>query len=359
ALRFWAFLMVFCSHIFVLKNQSLSSSPLLLFISNHSKPGFLGLDFFFVLSGFLISWIILEEQSIYNIFNWKNFFFRRTLRIWPLYFLIVFIGFGVAVYFSKQINSIPPFLTFATFTLNFYILKHGENFLFFLVFLWSIAVEEQFYIFWSLMLKFFQKHILKICFSIIFLSLIFRYFYIDDSPMLYFHTFSVMADFAIGSLFAVCAFRKNFLFVFLSKISRKYFLFIYFLLLLNFFFYERFYSFTFTIIFEKIIFSTLFALVIFDQAFRKNDISRNKFSKALSYLGKISFGLYCYHGIVITIFSKLAEKLNVGNTSIDLFVIKPIVVFIVTVIISAISYQYFEKIFLRLKNKFYPQQTIL
>ncbi|MEO6882571.1 MAG: acyltransferase [Bacteroidia bacterium] len=358
ALRFCAFLMVFISHIFVLKSGT-SASSWILFLTNHARCGFLGLDFFFVLSGFLITWIIFEENYFYQNFDWKNFFFRRTLRIWPLYFLIVLIGFSASFYFSNSAHPLPSLIYFLSFTLNFYIVKHGADFLFFLVFLWSIAVEEQFYIFWSLTLKFFSNHAVKICFLILVFSLFFRYYFSNNSAMLYFHSFSVMADFAIGSLFAISAFRKNKIFVFLKSISKNYFSAIYFLLILNIFFYDRFYSNMWMIVFEKLIFSTLFALIIFDQSFRKKTLQKNNFSNVINYLGKISFGLYCYHGIVITIFSKLAAEYNFENSSIAFFILKSVLIFAVTVIVSAISYEYFEKFFLQLKNKFYPQRHSL
>ena len=51
--------------------------------------GHLGVDLFFVLSGFLITFLLIKEKDLFGKINFKNFYIRRILRIWPLYFLIV------------------------------------------------------------------------------------------------------------------------------------------------------------------------------------------------------------------------------------------------------------------------------
>ena len=131
ATRFFAFIPVFFTHVFFSQNPKVLNSFTYHFVETHLKVGILGLDYFFVLSSFLITWIILEEYQNHGTVNLKNFFARRSLRIWPLYFFIVAIGFGAASYFTTA--PLPGLPYFLFFVLNFYIVQHGDAFLFFLV----------------------------------------------------------------------------------------------------------------------------------------------------------------------------------------------------------------------------------
>ena len=72
ATRFFAFLPVFFTHVFFTNNPEIRDTAAYHFIENHMKVGILGLDYFFVLSSFLITWIILEEYSNTEKFNFKN-----------------------------------------------------------------------------------------------------------------------------------------------------------------------------------------------------------------------------------------------------------------------------------------------
>jgi peptidoglycan/LPS O-acetylase OafA/YrhL len=84
ALRFFAFLKVFLLHL------PITAFPLFNYLKG---GGGIGVSFFFVLSGFLITYIILEEKSQTGRVNLKNFFIRRILRIWPLFYLMILIAF--------------------------------------------------------------------------------------------------------------------------------------------------------------------------------------------------------------------------------------------------------------------------
>ena len=98
-LRFFAALAVIITHIELIKEQ-------MEFPGLHSKNkivfelGGLGVVFFFVLSGFLITYLLLKEKEQTGTINVKKFYLRRILRIWPLYFLIVALGFFVLPHFT-------------------------------------------------------------------------------------------------------------------------------------------------------------------------------------------------------------------------------------------------------------------
>ena len=117
------------------------------------QKGLLGVNFFFVLSGFLITYLILHEKQEKGYFSLGKFLLRRTLRIWPLYFIIVLIGF---VLFPMLINGYytehNPWM-YLGFLANFDEIIHGANDpINFLTAPWSVAVEEQFYLFWGIAL---------------------------------------------------------------------------------------------------------------------------------------------------------------------------------------------------------------
>ncbi|MBU3715366.1 MAG: acyltransferase, partial [Ferruginibacter sp.] len=120
-------------------------------------------DFFFTLSGFLITYLLLHEIKKTQTVSVKSFYLRRVLRIWPLYFFLVFIGFIllglIYPYLYKkpffETSVIDLFLMFVFFVPNY----AAKNYMVGLLNpLWSIGVEEQFYIFWAPLVKFFRKH---------------------------------------------------------------------------------------------------------------------------------------------------------------------------------------------------------
>ena len=78
-----------------------------------------------------------------------------------------------------------------------------------MVFLWTISVEEQFYIFWAVILKWFNNHMTKISILLILMSLIFRIYYLSSPINLNFNTISTLGNFGVGSVIAISAFKKD------------------------------------------------------------------------------------------------------------------------------------------------------
>jgi peptidoglycan/LPS O-acetylase OafA/YrhL len=346
-------------HCFVTTDESTASTEVFQSIYQWGKMGILGLEYFFVLSSFLISIIILEEKDQTNDFNISNFLIRRTLRVWPLYFLILGIGFLlsiIAAFLNMDLSPLPewPYLLF--FLVNFYIISHGSEFLFFIAFLWSISVEEQFYIIWSFFMKFIHKYFSLFCFILVIVSLIFRFYYLQDSAMLYFHTVSALGNFGIGGLIAVGMFEKNKVIDRISNIPKLGVALIYLLMFLTVAFYHELMTYDLFRIFERIIYSLFFAFFILDQTIGKNRLFNcGKFS-IFNYFGKISYGLYCYHGVVITIFLKIIYFSFPSQPLPIVLLVFPPVIFAFTILLSHLSYRYFERYFLNLKQKFYTFQ---
>ena len=144
--------------------------------------GFLGVDIFFVISGYLITSIILKEIYITNNFSFINFYERRVRRIIPALLFVMICSLPLSyvilliepiIDFSKSIISSIFFISNIYF--NFTGNRYGEEHVLFKPFLhtWSLSVEEQFYIlfpiFLIIVIKFFKKHLLillGICFLI-------------------------------------------------------------------------------------------------------------------------------------------------------------------------------------------------
>lgn len=356
ASRFFAFIIVFLAHTFVTSSPEIKSSNIFQFVYGWGKIGMLGLEYFFVLSSFLISWIILEEKEKTNSFNIKNFLIRRTLRVWPLYFLIVFIGVFLS-YIAQantiELSPIPSFEYFGLFIINFYIIENGTNFLFFLVFLWSISIEEQFYLLWSFVMKFLKISLLWLSILLIIISIVFRIIYIDESLQLYFNTISALGNFGIGGITAYLAFYNKSLFRKIINLKKIHNIIIYIILLLSIVFFHQLNEIKIFAIFSRLYFSILFALYIIEQSYGQHRVFEPGKSIILNYLGKISYGLYCFHGVVITILIKLLEQLHFTETYWHVFLLYPPIILVFSILFAHISFKYFENYFLKLKAKFY------
>ena len=354
SLRFIGFIGIFFGHVFFSNSPEIINSKLYATIFNYGKIlGFISIDSFFVLSSFLITWKALEEIKFTNKFQFKNFLIRRSLRIWPLYFFIVFIGFLLEYlkshYFFES-EKLPSIWNFVLFILNYDIIENGYNFLFFMVFMWSISVEEQFYIFWAITIKWFNKYLFGISFLIIFISLFFRIYFINDSLSLNFHTASALGNFGIGALTAILAFKHQYFLDKLKSLSRNKILFIYVTIFSFFILMPVLLENDFFIVIQRVLFSIFFSFIILEQTYCENSIVKVSRIKYFNFFGKISYGLYCYHGIMITVVLQL-NKLFMESLIISL-VLYPLLILVSTLLVSYVSYRFYESKFLKLKYKF-------
>ena len=109
----------------------------------------LGVSMFFALSGFLITYLLLEEKKTGNI-SVKNFYIRRVLRIWPLYYAYMILSLLTLIKFTDQpINSAILFYIFLAANVPFIIGTAID----FISHYWSLGVEEQFYSFWPWLIR--------------------------------------------------------------------------------------------------------------------------------------------------------------------------------------------------------------
>ena len=354
SLRFIGFIGIFFGHVFFSNSPEIINSKLYATIFNYGKIlGFISIDSFFVLSSFLITWKALEEIKFTNKFQFKNFLIRRSLRIWPLYFLIVFIGFlleYLKYHYFLELEKLPSLWSFVLFILNYNIIENGYNFLFFMVFMWSISVEEQFYIFWAITIKWFNKYLFEISFIIIFISLFFRIYFINDSLSLNFHTVSALGNFGIGALTAILAFNRSDLLIKLKLIPRTTIVFFYITIFTFFILMPALLENDFFIVIQRVLFSIFFSFIILEQTYCDNSIIKVSRIKYFNFFGKLSYGLYCYHGIMITVVLQVNELFM--ESLINSLALYPILIFVSTLMVSYISFRFYESKFLKLKYKF-------
>ncbi len=152
-----AVLLVFCFH----------AALVFPFFKNHLQGGFLGVDVFFVLSGFLITSVLLQEFDRAGDINFKNFYLRRFLRLTPAYwlFLATMFCFAGALFpreIAAQAYAHDNFLYALFYLTNWQRALNGSDIAGLLGHTWSLAIEEQFYLIWAgllfLMLRRFRRN---------------------------------------------------------------------------------------------------------------------------------------------------------------------------------------------------------
>jgi peptidoglycan/LPS O-acetylase OafA/YrhL len=119
------------------------------------EGGAFGLDLFFALSSYLITTLLLREYANRGSFSVRAFYVRRALRIWPLYFTFLALTvFVIPLIIPAERFGLIYIVSFALFVGNWACAVKGIPFSVAGP-LWSISVEEQFYIAWPLLLRFF------------------------------------------------------------------------------------------------------------------------------------------------------------------------------------------------------------
>tara|TARA_B110000971_G_scaffold216439_1_gene251456 strand:- start:1169 stop:1867 length:699 start_codon:yes stop_codon:yes gene_type:complete len=203
-LQFLCFLSVFFYHSFHTDNELIKSSGLYIFFQKDIfGNGNLGVNFFFVLSGFLITYLLIEEKKLNGQIDIKKFWLRRALRIWPLFYFCIGFGFFIFPILKTAFGQIPnetaSLFSYLTFINNFDFIDKVPPDASVLGVLWSVAIEEQFYLVWPIILYLLPIKKYWIPFVIIIVtSIIYRYF--NQSFLLHeLHTLSCIGDMAIGA----------------------------------------------------------------------------------------------------------------------------------------------------------------
>jgi len=317
--------------------------------------GGMGVDLFFVLSGFLITYLLIAEKETFKDIKVMKFYLRRVLRIWPLYFLIVLSGlflFPHIPFLNSNAGGhlLQKTILFSLILPNVVLMSYGA--IPYISQTWSIGVEEQFYLIWPLLLKYSKRYLPPLFGVIIIMKLLdfllpfsLRFLVAHQSNISLQHGISYMISYlsylritcmAIGGLGAyVLYFKKELIlnFIYRKDVQLAIILISIPLLLMG-----RLYA-----------HSLIFILVILNISSNKNSLIKLD-NKVFDFLGKISYGLYMYHELAIGIAFYLLKPSIYNNltSNVELYFLS---VFL-TITFATTSYYIFEKRFLGLKKYF-------
>jgi peptidoglycan/LPS O-acetylase OafA/YrhL len=304
-----------------------------------------GVTIFFTLSGFLITFLLLKEKEISHL-KIKNFYVRRLLRIWPLYYLYLIACIVTSVIFGIPIDKSSVFFyVFLAANVPFIL----DKTLPFLAHYWSLGVEEQFYLFFPQLARQRNKRLFKISLLlIVFLLLLKIIFWILrkryglELPLLAVTVtrFHIML---FGVTGAILYYNKNqkFLFIATHRITQIISWSCIFLIAIN--------KFHVASVIDGELISIISLFLIIGQVTKKNYII-NLENKPCDFIGKISYGIYVIHPLLIFFYARVLGRFN--STSIFNYVIIYLLITSTTIIIAYISYEFYEKRFLKMKAKF-------
>jgi len=174
-----------------------------------------------------------------------------------------------------------------------------------------------------------------------------------DVPVMHEHsTFSCIGDMAIGALGAY--------FVSIDKYRikaenfNKWFIYLIYLVFFSIYFFRKefFFGNHYSRIVERSLVATSILFIILEQNYAKNSLFKMSKFKTIGNLGLITYGLYCLHFIGILITITITKKIHLNETIFNVLVVETIVSLGITISISWLSYNYFEKYFLKLKENF-------
>lgn len=308
--------------------------------------------FFFVLSGFLITYLLLEENRRNKTIKISEFYLKRVFRIWPLYFVIVFMALVVLPLFTEISfgNLTKPDQPIVVISLLFMIpnlLRISFPNLIGANQLWSVGIEEQFYLFWPLLIKRYAGQVSRfLClFIVIKLSV-----HLILVAALQFHEISwlikvekLYALFPIEQM-AVGGLGASFLFHKKRKLLRYMESHAAVMVALLFIIISSFMS------IDSFLYPTIeaiaFIVVVYQVTINKK-IYRHLETKTLNYLGSISYGIYMWHTVAITISITTMDLLGW-----DGYLTACLLSLSITFILSFFSFKYLEHPFLQMRKQF-------
>lgn len=340
--------------------------------ANHLPLGYFGVNLFFVLSGFLITRILItsKQQDLRlergHGHSLRAFYIRRSLRIFPIYYITILV---LAVVNFQSVRM--AFWWLITYTQNIWIVVH-QTWLGAIDHLWSLAVEEQYYIFFPFLVFLIpNRYLLQMLFSLIALSVLLRIalFLTQASWMAQFVLMPTCLDaFGMGGILAYLMVNQRE--QFLKLVTNNWLLLATFAVYaLNIYFMKaladgpghssRNIATDITDRFVTSLFCLFLigrAVVGFNQPVKwilENPVS--------NYLGKISYGLYLFHNLIynyyhtqptyptLRIWHKATSLLPFLNTS---SILQLVYFYALTVLVAAVSWRFIERPINTLKDKF-------
>jgi peptidoglycan/LPS O-acetylase OafA/YrhL len=362
-LRGIAILLVVVWHYFVVILELDTAPPVLNWLARSLSLSWSGVDLFFVLSGFLIGGILLDNKNGRHYF--KAFYIRRVCRIFPLYFTWLLI-FLIALYTIPPTSMLAglfdnplPFWVYLTFTQNIAMSYERLLGVEWLAVTWSLAIEEQFYLFLPGLIHVTNTRKLPyILLAFILAAPLIRAYTVTVHPQLIFGAWLLMPsrmDSLLLGVLCAWAIRQPTLRQFLTTYIR----FLYYLLIILF---SGTAAFTYISPPNTLSLGMLYIGYTWLALFYANILliillkpagifSRVMKTPSLRHLGYIAYGVYLFHQVFnYHLHILLLKQSPQFQTVWDVLV--TLLAFSLTVIIASISWEFFEKRFIKLGHSF-------
>lgn len=311
----------------------------------------MGLCLFFTLSAYLITGLLLKERERNTVVSVRKFYLRRALRIWPLYFFGILLGtvWALVLRGSQQYTGFVWYLLFAG---NIYCAAFGwlNNPM---LPLWSISIEEQFYLAWPWAMRWLSRRGLLLCalsFIVVANIILFNFgqSHVNTDYKVWCNTFVQFEMFATGillalsrnlwargkaaagAMLALCGPILWFIACYVFQVRQ---------------------TAETGLALSGMAMIIGYALIALGcgailQGFCM--IGPARIPKWLAYLGKISYGLYVYHLLVLRLAIIPFTLLHIHNNAVN----STVLAFVLTLLAAKVSYALIESPFLRLKRRF-------
>ena len=320
---------------------------------NYLPGGFLGVDLFFVLSGYLISSLIIKEYKKTGSVNLYNFYIRRARRLLPAVYFMITVGLVVMVLFNEvllrksHLDAIFGYIYSSNWWYIFHKLDYFDSFGAQSPFkhLWSLAIEEQFYMIFPLLFLLvnrkkkskdgtykLNKNFLYVVLGLILVSLIAHIllFDINNISRIYFGTdtraFSLLVGvvgailYPMERLHAKVTLQQNMIYSVVSLVSIA--------TLITVMIYTSEYN---TLLYRGgfLLVAILGLIVIISSGKQHTLMSRLLSFKPVVFIGKISYSLYLWHFLVLVLTTPVSE---IGNPNIYFVILRVILTFVVAIV---------------------------
>lgn len=351
-LRFIAFLLVFAHHALA------ANGPVWDAIKN---AGALGVCLFFLLSSYLITELMELEEEASGTIRLDAFYVRRILRIWPIYLAVLILDFAIVHFTHPGVFTGYRLSAFLLLAGNWYVALHGFTYTISTP-LWSISIEEQFYILWPSVRKYLKRRGSLILSSLMFIAAYGSLYVlcrhnVDANTGIWVNSFVQFQFFSVGALLALALKRATPTLHPLARIV----LFCAGLVLLfiaQYVFHVKTgqASEPFGLLSAGYLCANAGCITIFLSVLGAHQLGK---AKSLVYLGKISYGLYVYHWIAWRFDKKLVEKVWLHMHWPDTFenAIAIVLALASTIAIASLSYHFVEAPILRFKKRFEVVRT--
>jgi peptidoglycan/LPS O-acetylase OafA/YrhL len=311
-----------------------------------------GVSLFFVLSSYLITDLLIREKEVCGSLDVRYFYLRRILRIWPLYYFLLLATLTIPLFDPTHVFGLRYLLPFLALSGNWAFVAFGGIPTAAVSPLWSVSVEEQFYLIWPpIVARLSRRQMIYAAWSMILVGNITRVVILLYHPArpiaLWANTFAHFDEIAAGILMAIYLRGRA---PSISNLARM-------ALVVGGAICIIFRGHIETVTNDSVSWGTTLLgwpmVATSCSAILFGFIGLQVASPWFQYLGKISYGLYAYHMFsVLAVDQMLAMQHRVREHTLPHLVLRWFLSFGLTIAVSAVSYSLLEKPFLKLKEKF-------